>query len=87
MTCLVGDPEIHRNLHFAIPIPSMYGIFTYIWLIFNGKCISKYAIHRFLWDCHPGRGSITMYLFCSVHIHMYIHNIYIYMYCGIFYYF
>ena len=29
----------------SIPIPSMYGIFTYIWLFF-GVDVGKYAIHR-----------------------------------------
>ena len=31
--------------HIALPIPSMYGIFTYIWLIFKVN-VGKYTIHR-----------------------------------------
>ena len=27
------------------PCISMYGIFTYIWLIFYGRCVCKYSIH------------------------------------------
>ena len=65
MTCLVGDPEIHRNLHFAIPIPSMYGLFTYIWLIFKGRCISEYAIHRFYGIVILGGGASQGIIICD----------------------
>ena len=30
----------HRE---SYPIPSMYGLFTYIWLIFYGKLVGKYT--------------------------------------------
>ena len=39
--------EISQGLH---PIPSMYGIFTYIWLIFMVN-VGKYTIHGSYGDC------------------------------------
>ena len=39
--------------HHSIPIPSMYGIFTYIWLIFMVN-VGKYTIHGSYGICFPG---------------------------------
>ena len=36
--------QTHRNPFIPIPIPSMYGIFNYIWLIFMVN-VGKYTIH------------------------------------------
>ena len=48
VTCFVGmhsgRRECRDTIRFYIPIPSMYGIFTYIWLAFKVN-VGKYAIH------------------------------------------
>ena len=41
-----------------IPIPSMYGIFTYIWLNFMVN-VGKYTIHVRVWDnIHPTKFTV-----------------------------
>ncbi len=37
--------KLGKNMYFFIPIVSMYGIFTYIYLV--GKYVGKYAIHGY----------------------------------------
>ena len=40
----LDNHRFQEAYHLSIPIPSMYGIFTYIWLIFMGN-VGKYTIH------------------------------------------
>ena len=41
---LIPCNQIEKTKHFIYPRCSMYGIFTYIWLIF-GVNVGKYSIH------------------------------------------
>ena len=49
---LTLNPSIrgHESSHPAIPIGSMYGIYTYIWLIFMVN-VAKYTIHGYYGIC------------------------------------
>ena len=58
-----GDLTIHRTNLQVNPIPSMHGIFTYIWLIFTLN-VGKYTIQGWYGNLFHSE----MFSFCTCHI-------------------
>ena len=57
---------IFRSSNFSLPIGSMYGIFTYIWLICMVN-VGKYTIHGWYGICHLANLSYLLgHLFFSI---------------------